>query len=57
MDIADFVLRFGGFFHVGVEQDEVLVLGFGLRQTVRAAFAEPAVGDRQLRLGKKFAVS
>ena len=34
VDVADLFLRFGGLFHRGIEQDEVLVLGFGLRQAV-----------------------
>ena len=56
MDLADLFLRLGGFFHGRIEQDEVLVLGFGLRQTRRAALAIPAIGDRQLRLGQIFAL-
>ena len=52
VDHADLLLRFGGLLHGGIEQDEVLVLGFGLRQAVRAAFAIPAVGDGQLGLGQ-----
>ena len=55
VDVADLFLRLGGLFHRRVEQDEVLVLGFGLRQPVGAAFAEPGVGDGELGLGQIFA--
>ena len=55
MDVANRGLRLGRLFHVGVEQDEVLVFGLRLRQAVRAAFAEPAVGDGQFGLGQIFA--
>src|ERR1035441_7899841 len=55
VDVADLFLGFGGLFHGGIEQDEVLILGFGLRQSVTAAFAEPGVGDGQLGLGQIFA--
>src|ERR1019366_7921489 len=55
MDIANPFLGLGGFLHVGIEQLEVLVFGFGLRQTMRAAFAEPTVGDGQLGLGQELA--
>ena len=49
MNHAHFLLCFGRFFQRGIEQNEVFILGFGLRQSVRAAFAEPAIGIRQLR--------
>ena len=55
VDLADAPLRLGGFFHGWVKQDEVLVLGFRLRQTVGAALAIPAIGNGQLGLGEKFA--
>ena len=55
VDVADLFLGFGGLFHRGIEEDEVLVLGFGLRQPVAAAFAEPGVGDSEFGLGQIFA--
>ena len=55
MDIANPFLRLGGFLHLRIEQFEVLVFGFGLRQTVRSAFTEPTVGDGQLGLGQELA--
>ncbi len=54
VNIANLVLRFGGFFQRRIEKDEVLVFGFGLRQPVRAALAEPGVGDGELGLGQEF---
>ena len=56
MDAADLLLRFGGLLHRRIEQDEILVFGFGLRQAVRAAFAIPAIGDGQLGLGQELAL-
>ena len=55
MDRADLLLRFGGFLHGRVEQDEILVLRLGLRQAVGTAFAHPTVGDRQFGLRQEFA--
>jgi hypothetical protein len=52
MDIANPFLGLRGFLHVRIEQLEVLVFGFGLRQTMRAAFAEPTVGNGQLGFGQ-----
>ncbi len=54
--MADLLLRFGGLFHGGIEQDEVLVLGFGLSQTGGAAFPIPTVGDGELGLGQELAL-
>ena len=45
VDVADLLLGFGRFFHGGVEQDEVLVLGLGLGQAVGAALSKPAIGN------------
>src|SRR5580692_5115024 len=56
VDLADLLLRFGGLFHGGIEQDEILVLGFGLRQTGGAAFPEPTVGDGKFGFGEEFAL-
>ena len=55
MNSANFFLRLRRFFHRWIEQDEILVFRFSLGQPVGAALAEPAVGDRQFGLGKKFA--
>src|ERR1019366_3207944 len=55
VDVADLFLGFGGLFHGRIEQAEVLVFGFSLRQSVTAAFTEPSVGDGQLGLGQIFA--
>ena len=55
MDIADAFLGFGGFLHVGIEQDEIFVLGFSLSQTGGAPFSKPTVGDGELGLGQKLA--
>ena len=55
VDVADLLLGLGGFFHGGVEQDEVLVLGFGLGEAVGAALAKPAIGNGQLGLGQVLA--
>src|SRR5208283_4469212 len=55
VDVADLVLGLGGFFHGGVEQDEVLVLGFGLGEAVGAALAKPAIGNGELGLGEVLA--
>ena len=54
MDHADLFLRLGGLFHGRIEQDEVLVLGFGLREPVGAALAIPAIGDGEFRLSQVF---
>ncbi len=56
VDLADALLGFGRLFHRREERDEVVVLGFGLRQAMAAALAIPAVGDCQLRLGEILAV-
>ena len=56
MNLADLLLGLGGFLHGGIEQDEVLVLGLGLRQTGRAALPIPTVGDRELGLGQELAL-
>ena len=56
VNLADFLLRFGGFLHGGIEEDKVLVLGFGLSQTRRSALAIPTVGDRQLSFRQKLAL-
>src|SRR6516225_9018716 len=45
MNVADFLLGFGRLLHLRIEQDEILVLRLCLRQTVRAAFAVPAIRD------------
>ena len=42
---------------VRIEQNEVLVLRFGLRHPVAAALAEPAIGDGELRLRQVLAGS
>ena len=55
VDIANTVLRLGGLFHTWIKEDEVLVFGFGLRHSIAAAFPEPTVGNRQLRLCQEFA--
>ena len=52
MDLADLVLRFGGFLHGRIEQDEILVLGFRLSQAARAAFAIPASAMASLALAR-----
>jgi len=56
MNLADLLLRLGGLFHGGIEQDEVLVLGFSLSQTGGAAFAKPTVGDGELGFGEELAL-
>ena len=55
MDLADFVLGFRRFFHGGIEQLEILVFGFGLRQALGAALPHPAIGDGQFGFGQIFA--
>src|SRR5271157_1159284 len=55
VDVADLVLGLGGLFHGGVEQDEILVLGFRLGEAVGAALAEPAIGNGELGLGQVLA--
>ena len=50
LHVADLLLGLGRFFHLRIEQNEVLVLRLGLREAVRAAFAEPAIGHQQLGL-------
>ena len=52
VDVADLFLGFGGLFHGGVEKDEIFILGFGLRQAVGAAFAEPGVGNGEFSLSE-----
>ncbi len=53
VDHADALLGFCGFFEGGVEEDEVLVLGFGLREAMGATFTEPTVSNGELRLGEE----
>src|SRR4029077_2029420 len=55
VDVADALLGFGGFLHGGIEQDEVLIFGLGLRHAMQAAFAIPAIGDGELGLGQELA--
>ena len=55
MDVADLLLGLGSFFHGRIEEDKVLVFGFGLRPGVRAAFAVPAIRDRELGFRQKLA--
>ena len=56
MDHADAVLGFRRLRHGGIEQLEVLILGFGLSEAVAAALAIPTVGDGELRFGQVLAL-
>ena len=56
LDFADLLLGLGRFLHVGIEQDEILVLRLGLRVAVRAALVVPTIGDGQLGLGQVLAL-
>ena len=55
VDLADSILRLGGFLHIGIEEDEILVFGFGLRETARSAFPIPAVRHSELGFRHEFA--
>jgi hypothetical protein len=50
-------LQLGGILHVRVKQNEILVFGFGLSESVRIALSQPTNGDGEFRLGLIFAGS